>query len=137
MDASQIKSQVSIEQVLRYSGHPPNEKGVFQCPFPGNHNHGDSRHSGSAFKGRASCLSQGCLKNEDIFSLVGKLQNLTTFPEQQAWIVETFGLSNGTPESKKTIAATYDYTDASGDMLYEDAQPRRTTHKRDTQNGNR
>jgi len=115
MDASQIKSQVSIEQVLSHYGHPPNEKGVFQCPFPENHNHGDSRHSGSRSKGRAYCNSQGCLgpKGSDIFALVGLLENLPTFPEQKAWIETSFGLSNG-DDKPFTILRSYYWVDAQG-----------------------
>jgi len=115
MDKDHIKRQVSIERVLAHYGRTPDEHGVFQCPFPENHNHGDSRHSGSRSKGRAYCNSQGCLgpKGSDVFALVGLLENLPTFPEQKAWIETTFGLKNG-DDKPFTILRSYYWVDAQG-----------------------
>jgi len=121
MDKDEIKRRVSINQMLTHYGSPPDHKGKFHCPFPQNHNHGDAHKSGAESKDRAYCHSQQCFgeRGSDIFEIVKRMEHLATFPEQKAWIIETFGLSNGTPESKKTIAATYDYTDASGTKLYQ------------------
>ncbi len=125
MDASEIKRRVSMEQVLTHYGHPPNEKGVFRCPFPANHNNGDANPSGAISKGRAYCHSQNCLseKGSDVFALVGLVENLQTFPEQKAWIETTFGLINGTLNPKKNnrkkIDVVYDYTDEDGNLLFQ------------------
>ncbi len=119
MDASEIKRRVPMERVLTHYGHPPNEKGVFQCPFPDNHNHADAKWSGSHSNGRAYCHSQGCLgeKGADIFALAGLLEHLPTFPEQVAWIETTFGLSQNRP-MKFEILRAFEWTDAQGRSAY-------------------
>ena len=126
MRTKELKDRVSVADLLSYYGSTENNK-KWRCLFPSNHANGDSHHSVEPYHGRAYCRSRGCFgpQGADIFEIVGLAEpRLNTFEAQKTWIIETF-------------TATYDYTDASGDMLYEDAQPRRTTHKRDTQNGNR
>ena len=126
MRTKELKDRVSVADLLSYYGSTEHNK-KWRCLFPSNHVSRGSHHSVDDYQNRAYCRSQECFgpQGADIFEIVGLNEpRLNTFEAQKAWIIETF-------------TATYDYTDASGDMLYEDAQPRRTTHKRDTQNGNR
>ena len=119
MDKGQIKRQASIERVLAHYGCTPDEKDVFRCPFPENHNNGDAKPSGKISKGRAFCNSQTCFgeKGADIFEVVGLMESLPTFREQKAWLEATFGLTNGKPQKNKIIRA-FEWTDAQGRVAY-------------------
>ena len=119
IDKDEIKRRVSIEQVLNYYGRQPNEKGLFQCLDPENHNNGDQHFSGRVSGERVYCMSQQCFgeKGMDIFSLVGRMGNLQKFPEQKAWLEATFGLTNGKPQKNKIIRA-FEWTDAQGRVAY-------------------
>lgn len=124
MTVSDIKTLVPIEEVLRHYGHSPTAKGVFHCPFPDNHHHGDANPSGSLAKGRAYCHSQGCLgeKGSDIFALVGLLENLPAFPDQKRKVIEVFlaGSSHGnssTPQPCQILRA-FHWEDAQGRVAY-------------------
>lgn len=117
IDKDEIKRQVSIGQLLNYYDRHPNEKGLFQCLRPQNHNNGDIHHSGKVSDGRAFCNSQKCLgeKGADIFTLVGLMEDISNFSEQRDWIVEKFGLSNGTPQyDSGSILRAHQWVDAEG-----------------------
>lgn len=122
MDKDEIKRRVRIEQVLAHYGRQPNAQGVFQCLFPQNHHNGDIHHSGKVSDGRAFCNSQGCLDGKngmDIFGLVGKMENLSIFPDQKAWIVEQFGPFNGTgKQGSGSIVRVHKWVDAEGRVSF-------------------
>ncbi len=119
MDKDHIKRQASIERVLAHYGCTPDEKDVFRCPFPENHNNGDAKPSGKISKGRAFCNSQTCFgeKGADIFEVVGRMEGITDFAAQKAKVEEMFNMNEQT--RKKSIIQVYDYQDETGDILFQ------------------
>jgi len=121
MKKEEIKGRLSIEQVLARYGITPDSKNQFRCPFPENHANGDAHHSAQVHDGRAYCYSQKCFgeKGADIFDLAELMEGLPTFSEQKEWIAKEFRLTNGTATGSRRIVATYDYVDASGNLIFQ------------------
>jgi len=121
-DAAEIKRQVPIETILHHYGSIQDREGRWRCLFPERHHNGDAHYSVTAKDGRASCWSQQCLgeKGADVFELVGRIENLTAFPDQKRRVCEIGGISNShNGNGQRKIAATYDYVDEAGRVLFQ------------------
>jgi len=133
MEAAEIKTRISIEQVLGHYGSAPTETGTFRCPVSGNHANRDSHPSGKVFNSRAYCHSQQCFteRGADIFAVVELMEQIPNFTEQKTFIATTFGLTNGTPptdtpaikrsstNTQPKIIAEYDYTNFKGELVFQ------------------
>ena len=117
MKATDIKQQVSVERLFVHYG-TPKSKTHFGCLFPENHHNGDATPSVSVKNERATCQSQGCLKGDDIFSIVGKKQGLSTFKEQRDYLINTFCLNGNQDNRRPPILRSYQWTDAKGRKRY-------------------
>ncbi|OAI49307.1 hypothetical protein AYO43_03135 [Nitrospira sp. SCGC AG-212-E16] len=85
LDASEIKRRVPIETIVTFYGGTLSATGEGRCLFPHNHAHGNVDSCMKVRDGRVMCCSQQCFGNNgaDVFELVGLMDNLTAFPEQQ------------------------------------------------------
>ena len=121
IDKDEIKRRVSIEQVLAYYGRQPDDRGVFQSSFLTTTTTGTSTTAERLAMDERFAIRKDALmeKGMDIFGLVGKMENLPTFPEQTAWIVKVFSLSHGTSAAERRIVQTYEYTDAAGNVVFQ------------------
>ena len=102
MKASEIKQQVSIERLFNHYGSQKTRNRL-TCIFTERHHNGDADPSVTDRNERATCHSQGCLKGDDIFSIVGKKERLATFQEQRDWLIETFALNRSAEVRSKPI----------------------------------
>jgi len=124
MRAADIKARFSITDALRHYGSELDTQHRWRCILPENHTNGDRHHSVTIKHDRAFCHSQNCFgeKGADIFELVGLTEGLRTFGEQRRRVLDLAGLSDTGPAPHATpqsIAATYDYTDAAGSLLFQ------------------
>lgn len=114
-----LKALVSVEDILREHGSLPDARGRWRCPFPERHTHGDLHPSVTIKDGRASCWSQSCFRGADVFELIGLLEGLQTFPEQQRRVEELAGLAHTNGKGDRRIIATYDYANSEGTILFQ------------------
>ncbi|MEO7859161.1 MAG: AAA family ATPase [Nitrospirales bacterium] len=113
-----IKTRVMVGTILSYYGSHSNDQGQWNCPFPERHTNGDVHPSVTIKDDHATCWSQRCFDGADIFQLVGLKEGLTSFPEQKRRVLELAGLT--TPgQGLGKIVATYDYTDETGELLFQ------------------
>ena len=120
MKAEDIKSAVSMERILTHYGSTRQSSSKkFKCLQSGNHANGDTHPSATIWKDRLTCHSQHCFEKDDIFAVVGKVENLSTFSEQRAKIEEIFGLHGTQSGQKKNIVDTYDYVNEQGNLLFQ------------------
>jgi hypothetical protein len=122
MDAADIKRRVPIDTILRHYGSVQDREGRWRCLFPEQHRNGDAHHSVTAKDGRASCWSQGCLgeKGADVFELIGTMEGVSNFSDQKRRVCEIGGIvDHGNGNGRQRIAATYDYTDETGAVLFQ------------------
>ena len=117
---SNLKLHLSIEQVLRHYGSEPDPHGRYRCILPERHEHGDLHHSVTTQNDRATCWSQKCFEQADIFTLIGLKEGLSRFVDQKRHAEGLAGinvLTNG--HSARQITATYDYANETGQLLYQ------------------
>ncbi|MGH2359623.1 MAG: AAA family ATPase [bacterium] len=114
--AADIKTHVSVEDVLRHYGSTPDAHGRWVCLFPERHNNGDMHHSLTIRNARATCWSQGCVNNSDIFTLVGLKENLHEFSDQRRRLLELAGLSDDS--ARRQIVRTHSWEDGAGVVAY-------------------
>ncbi|SLM47397.1 conserved protein of unknown function [Nitrospira japonica] len=119
MTSAEVKTAVAVQMILRAYGSAPDEKGKWNCLFPERHKNGDLHHSVTVKGDIATCWSQKCFEQADIFRLVALKEGIQTFADQKKRVIELAGLSkrNGTRLGK--IVATYDYTDERGTLLFQ------------------
>lgn len=119
--SEEVKTRVPIEEILRFYGANLNGTGLGQCLFPERHHHGDAHPSMSVQEGRVRCWAQGCFgdKGADIFELVGIKEGLPHFLDQKRRVLEIAGLNGHPAPASRHIAATYDYVDESGTLLFQ------------------
>lgn len=117
MTVDEIKNRITLESLFQHfrSDSDPSGKN-WRCLFPERHNHGDAKRSVTFFHDRATCHSQGCFKDDDLFAVVGKVERLPDFRDQKRWVEESFNL-NGM--AKKSIDKIHDYTDEKGTLLFQ------------------
>lgn len=120
-----------LEQVLAFHGHPPNAKGNFRCLFPEKHRNEDANPSGRIYQGRAYCYSQQCFgeRGADVYEVVGRKEQLSTFAEQKAWIEAALGPTHVTSPPAKTQETVYNYTDEQGRLLFQTVRYQPKTFK--------
>jgi hypothetical protein len=118
---SELKSLVSIADLLRRHGSAPDAQGRWRCPFPAPHRNGDAHPSVTIKDGRAWCWSQKCLgeKGADIFELIGLLEKLSTFKDQRRRIEELAGLphANGKPNTGGSTVTAFEVCDRRGALV--------------------
>lgn len=122
MTADDIKRRVSMADLFRRLGSSPDLRGRWQCLLPDRHNHGDAHHSVGHKQETATCFSQGCFTGDDIFGVIGKVEQLPSFPEQRTQIGALFGLDlplTATPERETQMVAEYDYHTEDGTFLFQ------------------
>jgi 5S rRNA maturation endonuclease (ribonuclease M5) len=122
LDAAEIKRRVPIDAILRHYGSFQDREGRWRCPFPSRHRNGDAHHSVTVKDGRVFCWSQDCFGEHgaDVFELVGRMEALSNFPDQKRRVCEIGGIVDaGNGNGQRRIAATYDYTDEAGVLLYQ------------------
>lgn len=135
LDPGAIKNRATLETLFKYYGSEPDPSGKqWRCLFPERHTHGDSTPSVTFFKERATCHSQRCFQQADVFQLVGLMEIMPTFIEQKTWICEQFGLNGQSPTAK--VVARYDYMDESGALLFQVVRFEPKTFKQRRPDGN-
>ena len=117
MDTRTIKDRVTIQDLFRQLGHPPDAHGRAQCLFPERHRNADANPSVTFKNNTATCHSQQCMVGVDIFDIVRVWEDLETFPEQKDWICQTFGLYEENQTMKKR--KIYNYTDEQGELVHQ------------------
>ncbi len=122
MDTTEIKRRVPIESAITHYGGSLNVRGEGRCLFPHKHKNGDVHPSMTVRDGRVKCWSQNCFgeKGADVFELVGLMERLSSFADQKRRVMEIGDIpdtTNGT--GKREEVATYDYTDESGQLLFQ------------------
>ncbi|MDA1029759.1 MAG: AAA family ATPase [Bacteroidetes bacterium] len=138
MNKEDIKAVVPMEKLLSYYGRTMQGSGKkFKCLQSSNHTNGDTNPSATIWKDRLTCHSQHCFEKDDIFAVVGKVENLSTFSEQRAKIEEIFGLHGTQSGQKKNIVDAYDYVDEQGNLLFQTVryQPKDFRQRRPDGNG--
>jgi putative DNA primase/helicase len=121
LDAAEIKRRVPIETVVSHYGGSLNGGGKGRCLLPHHHTHGDVDPSMAVGESRVMCWSQNCFgeKGADVFELVGIMENLVDFPDQKRRVCEIGGIIDHTSSVERHIVATYDYTDETGQLLFQ------------------
>jgi len=89
MEVREIKSYLSISQVLKYYGAilVNSSSGSWWCPIHERGGKNGGHHTPSLVAkddiGKATCLSQGCFQNDDVLDVIAKMENYnikTQFP---------------------------------------------------------
>ncbi|MDR4467078.1 MAG: AAA family ATPase [Nitrospira sp.] len=119
INAEHVKRAVTIDLILRAYGSTPGKNGRWPCIFPERHTNGDADPSVTIHGDTATCWSQQCFEQADIFQLVGLKEELRDFSEQKRRVLELAGLSEPTRQGLGPIVATYDYTDEDGTLLFQ------------------
>lgn len=120
LDPVEIKRRVPIETILRHYGSVQDREGRWRCLFPEQHHNGDTHHSVTEHEERASCWSVKCFTSADQFELVGLKEGLSNFSDQKRRVCEIGGIvDTGNGNGQRRIVATYDYTDESGNILFQ------------------
>ena len=116
-----VKRAVPVATLLKAFGSHPNEKGQWNCPFPERHTNGDVHPSVTIKDDTATCWSQRCFEQADVFQLVGLKEGIQSFAGQKKRVLELAGLHkpNGNGQELGKIVATYDYHDEAGTLLFQ------------------
>jgi len=118
---SEIKSLVPISTILRAYGSEADSKGNWPCLFSERHTNGDAHPSVTVKDYVATCWSQKCFEQADVFQLVGLKEGIHSFAEQKKRVLELAGIhkTNGNGQGPGKILVTYDYTDEAGTLLHQ------------------
>lgn len=118
---TEIKALVPISAILTALGSEPDDAGRWRCVFPERHANGDVHPSVTIKDDTATCWSQKCFEQADVFDLVRLRENIPTFAEQKKRVLELSGMrkTNGNGQGLGKIVATYDYTDEQGALLFQ------------------
>lgn len=130
MDAAETKRRLPMRELLSHYGREVNAHGWTRCLLPERHNHEDQRVSLRLNGERVTCWSQRCFENDDIFSVIGKLEHLPDFADQLRRAAEIAGLAPAVPRPTRSVhvngtkeppeeKALYEYTDETGSLLFQ------------------
>lgn len=117
-----LKLTISVETILTALGSHPDDKDRWSCPFSEQHTNGDIHHSVGIKNNRATCWSQKCFEQADVFHLVGLKEGLASFAEQKKRVLELAGLhkaKSGKGQGLGQIVAEYPYVDEAGATFFQ------------------